>query len=116
MTVPETSPSRDDVAAALAARRELGDEYDDALVGGFLDRLERTIDARVKSQVDQRQEARKELTDRDSFSLKLGLGSIALGIPISAIAGHEGLAGIAIAWGGIALINIAYVLRDRRRG
>ena len=115
MAVPETSPSREDIAAARAARRELGDGYDDVLVVGFLERLERTIDARVSSQVNQRGEARKELADRDTFSLKLALGSLLLGIPASAIGAQEGLAGVAVTWAAIALVNVAHVLRDRRR-
>jgi hypothetical protein len=115
MEAPETSPSRADIAAALAARRELGAEYDDALVVGFLDRLERTIDARVKAQVDQREEARKELAARDSFSLKLALGSLVLGIPLSGIGSTEGLAGVAVVWAGIGVVNIAHALRDWRR-
>jgi anti-sigma factor RsiW len=115
MAVPETSRPREDLAAALAARRELGEEYDDALIGGFLDRLDRSIDARVKSQVEERERASHELAQRDTFSLKLALGSLVLGIPLSAIAGREGLAGIVVAWGGIAVVNVAHALRDWRR-
>jgi hypothetical protein len=100
MAVPETS--REDIAAALAARRELGADYDDALVVSFLDRLERTIDARV-------------LAQRDSFSLKLALGSLVLAIPASAIGAAKGLAGVAVVWGGVAAVNLAHVLRDRHR-
>lgn len=113
MAVPETS--REDIAAALAARRDLGADYDDALVVSFLDRLERTIDARVQSQVSEREHASRELAQRDSFSLKLALGSMVLGIPLSAIGAAKGLTGVAVTWGGIAVVNLAYALRDWRR-
>lgn len=113
MAVPETS--REDIAAALAARRELGADYDDALVVSFLDRLERTIDARVQSQASEREHASRELAQRDSFSLKLALGSLVLAIPASAIGAAKGLAGVAVVWGGVAAVNLAHVLRDRRR-
>jgi hypothetical protein len=103
MAVPETS--REDIAAALAARRELGADYDDALVVSFLDRLERTIDARVQSQASEREHASRELA----------LGSLVLAIPASAIGAAKGLAGVAVVWGGVAAVNLAHVLRDRHR-
>ena len=58
--------------------------------------------------------ARRELAQRDSFSLKLALGSMVLGIPLSAIGSTEGLTGVAVTWGGIAVVNLAYALRDWR--
>ena len=85
------------------------------MVVSFLDRLERTIDARVKSQVDERDRAVRELAQRDSFSLKLAFGSLVLAVPASAIGATKGLAGVAVVWGGIAAVNVAHVLRDWRR-
>jgi len=40
--------------------------------------------------------------------------SLAIGIPISAVAGNYGhVAGLAVAWGGIVLVNLANAWRSR---
>ena len=44
-------PARNELEATLAARQELGPGHDDALVAGFLDRIEREIDRRVDERV-----------------------------------------------------------------
>ena len=45
---------------------------------------------------------------------ELAIASLALGIPLTAIAmGTEGLPGALICWGGIALVNLADALRRR---
>ena len=67
---------RTDVEAALEARRELGPEYVDAVV----DRIEKRLDERLRTR-----EPSAELVRQGSATPRI-LGSIALGIPVTAVA------------------------------
>ena len=101
----------DDVAVSLAVREDLGPQHEAAVIAEFLDRVGDAIDQRVDAQVEARVADRltklKTKSDPD-----LAIVSLALGIPLTAIAmGTEGLAGALICWGGIALVNIAHALR-----
>jgi hypothetical protein len=99
---------REDWSAALSARRELGDEYDQAFVENFVDRVSAEIDSRVDMRVAQMASTRPVATRRRRGSSFLALASIVLGIPLTQVAGNTGhTAGLAIAWGGIVLVNVA---------
>jgi hypothetical protein len=108
----------DDLAVSLAVRKDLGTEHDDAVVAEFLDRVGAAIDLRV----DERLAARRALpglpADQDTGpSVTLGLASIALGIPITAIvlagtgSGAPAVLGLVVTWVGIAAVNVAHVRR-----
>ncbi len=73
-----------ELAATLAARKELGPAHDTELVAGFLDRIEHELDAHI----DARIAARGPVKRRPSV---VHPGNLALCIPIIAVAG--GLAG-----------------------
>jgi hypothetical protein len=106
---------REELAAVLEARRELGKDYEPALVESFIERLDRVVDARVQAGLAER--ARSEVSRADSLrgQLQLGIGSVALGIPITAIAGPTtGVWGLVVAWGGIAAVNLSYALSRLR--
>src|SRR5690349_12195271 len=49
--MPEPRVERDELIAALAARRELGPELEPAVIDAFVERLERAIDVRVEQEV-----------------------------------------------------------------
>ncbi len=109
----ERESRRLDLAAATQARRELGPEYESALVESFLERLDRDIDRRIDARAADSPQRRRPSSDP---SLPLALGSLGMGIPISGIAGGTGgVRGLLVAWGGIAAVNIAYAW-GRRRG
>jgi hypothetical protein len=111
MTDRETR--RSELRAAVEARRELGPEYEGALVESFLERLDRDIDRRIDARATEAPQRRRPSSDP---SLPLALGSLGMGIPISGIAGGTGgIGGLLVAWGGIAAVNIAYAW-GRRRG
>ena len=104
---------RDDAEAALAARHELGLQYEPAVVDSFVDRLDKVIDARVAKHVSR--EVAKPPAEPDRTGLVLGVVSLAVGIPLTAIAGGmAGLPKLLIVWIGIVLVNMAYALRTRR--
>lgn len=110
--IPE---ARDELASTLAARQELGPGYEEALVDGFLDRVGQAIDERV-----DRRLASGAPAARHSNNLALPLGSVALAIPITAVAasdlhGAAALVGVVVAWLGIVGVNVAHAL-GRRRG
>lgn len=120
MTAAELTP--DEIAAALAARRELGPEYEDAIAASLADRVEREIAARVDA---GRIPARKdERLPRDTHaadaraSTWLAGASLIAGIPVTAIvavSAHGSTAAIGVAWAGIALVNWAAALGRRGR-
>ena len=102
-------PRYEDWSAILAARKELGDEYDQAFVEGVVERVAAEVDTRVDARLA---ELRAHPPVRRRGSRFLALYSITLGIPISAIAGNYGhLAGLAVAWGGIVLVNLVHAWR-----
>ncbi|MFF0017211.1 hypothetical protein [Streptomyces sp. NPDC005374] len=102
--------------ATLHARRELGEEYESALVDSFLEKVEQRIDGAVDRRV-RRQLAEQQMVmargarspkSTDSFGERFGFGivSLVLAIPLSAIGG--GIAhfpGLLAAWAGIVGVN-----------
>ncbi|MFI6083706.1 hypothetical protein ACIBBB_22445 [Streptomyces sp. NPDC051217] len=106
--------------ATLQARRELGPEYESALIESFLEkldqRLDHTTDRRVRRQLAEQQMvvargARPPSTE-ESFAERYGFGiiSLVLAIPLSAIAVVQAdFAGLCVAWLGIVGVNVAHV-------
>ncbi|MHB8325217.1 MAG: hypothetical protein ACYDHB_12495 [Candidatus Dormibacteria bacterium] len=117
-------PSQDELRAILAARSQLGPEYDTPLIESFLAKVEHEIEARVDARLDQAMvpgpvAERPSQRSAHGGGTELALGSIALGIPVTAVAasnlhGVLGFAGVAVAWAAIAVINVARVLGRRR--
>ena len=111
---PETGGElREEAAAAIAARRELGEDLEPAIIESFVERVERTIDARV----DERLAERKRPREVDRTTVAIGLGSIALSIPITGAAaglpdGSSGMA-VGVAWVAIVIINVLHALSRR---
>lgn len=108
--------------ATLHARRDLGEEYESALVDSFLEKVDQRIDGAVERRVrrqlaeQQMQTARDSRTPRatDSWGERFGFGivSLVLAVPLSAIGG--GIAqtpGLLIAWAGIVGVNVAQAVR-----
>jgi VIT1/CCC1 family predicted Fe2+/Mn2+ transporter len=120
--VPEdTGSTRDDLTAAVGARRELGPDYEDAVLDSFLARLDRQMQERVDATVaerlssGERPAAGAAAPARRDPGLTLGIVSVIAGIPVTAITmGTEELAGLIVAWGGIAAVNVAHAWGRRR--
>ncbi len=93
---------REEARAALAARGELGEEFDDALVESFARRIEQRLEARQPTK-------RPRTEDERGTSFVLALVSLGTGIPITAIAtSAEGLPGLVVVWAAIVLINVLF--------
>ncbi|EQD33292.1 integral membrane protein, partial [mine drainage metagenome] len=103
---------------------QLGAEYDTPLIESFLAKVEHEIEARVDARLDQAMvpgPVAEGPSQRSAHGggTELALGSIALGIPVTAVAasnlhGVLGFAGVAVAWAAIAVINVARALGRRR--
>jgi hypothetical protein len=110
---PSLSP--EEIRAAAETHRDLGPEYQSAVIESFLDRVGREIDARVDARlaaahVPSQQPARQH---RERSPIALAVVSMAFGIPLSAIAvaagnNPPGFAGLLVIWLAIAVINVAY--------
>ncbi len=110
--------SPEEIRAAAAVHQELGPNYQEAVIESFLDKVGREIDARVDARLAQQQVAQPPAERGHGHSgspMTLAIVSLALGIPISAIAvsagAHPaGVTGLLIVWLAIGVINVAYNL------
>ncbi|MFF8406335.1 hypothetical protein ACF1AB_27800 [Streptomyces sp. NPDC014846] len=111
-----------DLDATVRARRDLGDDYDSALVDSFLERVEQRIDdvvdRRARRHLAEQQMAAARGTRRprpaDSWAERYGFAliTLVLAIPLSAIAGGlAGLSGMVVAWIGIVGVNAVQAVR-----
>lgn len=119
--------------ASLQARRELGEEYESALVESFLEKVDQRIDGAVERRVRRQLAERRMTVTRDARSPKVtdswgerfgfGIVSLVLAVPLSAIGGGVGhLPGLIVAWLGIVGVNVVQAARShpglfgRRKG
>jgi hypothetical protein len=128
--VTDSPLSAGELRAAAETHKELGPEYRDAVLESFVERVGREIDARVDARLAQaavRPVAPQPAPPpparqpKQYSPLAMALGSIALGIPITAIvvaAGTHpvGFAGLLVVWIAIAVINVAYAGKLRPPG
>jgi uncharacterized membrane protein len=108
--------------ATLQARRELGEEYESALVESFLEKVDQRIDGAVERRV-RRQMAEQQMVvargarsprPTDSWGERFGFGivSLVLAIPLSAIGAYNAqLPGLLATWLGIVGVNVAQAAR-----
>jgi peptidoglycan/LPS O-acetylase OafA/YrhL len=113
----------DDLRAAAEVHSELGPGYRDAVVDSFLDKVGKEIDARVDARMALAQLAQNGTRQKHApdNALRLAIGSLIFGIPISAIAAAvgnhpAGVWGLLVVWIAIAVINVAYALHARPPG
>lgn len=112
MNSPSLTP--DEIRAAAAAHRELGPDYQSAVIESFLDKVGREIDARVDARIGYLQPPAPPRPARGNGSaFALAVVSMAFGIPLTAIAvtvgSHPvGLAGVVVIWLAITVINFGY--------
>ena len=92
---------RDELRAAIEARKEVDEDMEPALVDAFVERIERGLEQR--SAVSEQALKRK----RD-HQKEMVLGAMAISIPLFALAAvFTGLAGIIVVCGTLAVIAIA---------
>jgi hypothetical protein len=118
-----SSLTPDEIRAAAETHRDLGPDYQSAVIESFLDKVGREIDARVDARVAAAQPyiqpappAKPATRERSAFVL--AIVSISLGIPLTALtvtAGTHpvGISGLLVIWIAIAVINVAYSRQPR---
>ena len=116
--VNSSSLTPDEIRAAAETHNELGTEYQSAVIESFLEKVGNEIDARVDARLNISRypgsaQAPTPKAKREGSSTALGVISIVLGIPITAIVvfSPAHLTGLIVVWIAIAVINIAHSLR-----
>ncbi len=110
MTSPELP--REEAAAALGARHELGQEMEPAVVEAFAERVERAIDARVVARLAGRGAAPGRRGGERRHDLALPIVSLGVAIPLTAIAADAGgFLAVLVVWIGLVAINVAHARR-----
>jgi hypothetical protein len=105
----------DELKAAVSARRDLGPEYEDAVVESFLDKMGQEIDRRVDERLAHSSPPPKHVTraqnTADGQRLALAIVSMALGtiatLAITLGGSSSGAALIPI-WIGIIIVNVVF--------
>ncbi|MEU9302573.1 hypothetical protein [Streptomyces sp. NPDC048269] len=107
--------------ATLDARRELGPEYEAALVDSFVDKVDTQLRRRLAE--DRLSAARgpagPAALAEGGFGERFGFAvvTLVLAVPLSAIAAaHAHLSGLVVAWAGILGVNFIHASKRLRRG
>jgi hypothetical protein len=96
----EPTVRRDELQAAIETRKELGAEMEPAIVDSFVERIEQ----RLVERDEQREQA---LRRKRAHQKEMVLGSMAISIPLMAIAAIvTGLAGVIAVCAAIAVVAI----------
>ena len=104
----------------MAARRDLGPEYEAHIAAGLAERVEQALwqqhaagDQRMQIELTRMREDRREGSQRFALTII----SLAAGIPITAISAHEvdpALLGVGASWIGIVALNLVFAISQRR--
>ncbi|MFC9298213.1 hypothetical protein ACFTWH_11630 [Streptomyces sp. NPDC057011] len=105
--------------ATLDARRELGPEYEAALVDSFVEKVDTQVRRRLAEErlLHARGGGRPDGVE-GNFGERFGFAiiTLVLAIPLSAIAAAQAhLAGLLVAWGGIVGVNFIHGAKRLRR-
>jgi len=109
--------SADEITATLATFKELGRDYADSVVESFVSQLGDQIDDRVAEAFDEQLTERmrqpgplRAAATRDHRAGLVILATVLLGTIATILAG--GIAAVALAWTGLAVIDVAYLCRQ----
>jgi hypothetical protein len=96
----------EELHAALAARKELGDEMEPAVIDAFVERIEGRLAGRLADEADRSERA---LQRKREHQKEMILGSMAISIPLLAIAavftGVQGVIVVCVALAVIAIVS-----------
>ncbi|MEU8774590.1 hypothetical protein [Streptomyces sp. NPDC048606] len=118
---PQAQELKKELVATLDARRELGPEYEPALVESFVEK----VDTQVRRRLAEERLSSARGGGAPAWAAEGGLAerfgfavvTLVLAVPLSAIgAAQAGLGGLLVAWAGIVGVNLAHTGRLRRRG
>jgi hypothetical protein len=93
---------KQELRAAMEARKELGDEMEPAVIDAFVARIERRL-------TDRTDQSERALARRREHQKEMTLGSMAISIPLLAIAavftGLPGVVAVCVALAVIAIVS-----------
>jgi small-conductance mechanosensitive channel len=102
--VSEELVRRDELHAAIEARRELGEELEPQVIDAFVERIEERIDRRLATRQVESEQALKRKGDHQK---EMVLGAMGISVPVFVIAAiFAGLAGIIAVAAVIAVIAV----------
>jgi hypothetical protein len=110
-----------DAHAALAARMELGPEYTEHVAEGLAERVEQLAALRageLRYEAEVANSASRSDQSGRTRQFVLGIVSLTVGVPITAIAATNtdpGLLGVAVSWLGIVGVNAVHARANRPR-
>jgi Flp pilus assembly protein TadB len=91
---------RDELRATIEARKELGEEAEQALIEAFVDRIEKELSKRQR-------ESEQSLRRKREHQKEMVLGAMALSIPLFALAAiFTGLAGVIVVCAALGVIAV----------
>lgn len=92
---------KDELQAAIEARKELGTEMEPAVIDSFVERVERRLAERAE-------ESERSLKQKREHQREMVLGAMGISVPLLAIAAiFTGLAGVLVVCAALAVIAIA---------
>ena len=96
----EGAVPKDELQAAIGARKELGEDLEPAVIDAFVERIERRL-------ADRGSASERALQKRRDHQKELVLGAMAISIPLLAIAAiFTGLAGVIAVCAALAVIAL----------
>jgi small-conductance mechanosensitive channel len=99
--VSEEIVPKDELRAAIAARKELGDDLEPAVIDAFVERIERQL-------VERARESEQSLKRKREHQKEMVLGAMGISIPLFVIAAiFTGLAGVIVVSAALAVIAVA---------
>jgi hypothetical protein len=119
-----TALPREDLAAGLQARRELGPEYDAAFAESLLERVDETIQARLGGRQVPRSELERiallKLENENArgerkVTVSIAVVSLIASIALTGIAaGMPSFAFLMVVWTGLVMINLVHAVKRPR--
>ena len=98
--VSEPSVPKEELEAAIEARRELGAEMEPAVIEGFVERIEQRL-------AESGTASERALKAKRNHQKEMVLGSMALSVPLIVLAGiFAGLAGVIAVCAALAVIAV----------
>ncbi|MEU9801689.1 hypothetical protein [Streptomyces sp. NPDC051000] len=114
----ERQELKKELDATLDARRELGSEYESALVDSFVEKVDVQLRRRLAEERLAAARGDHRAASPDSnFGERFGFAiiTLVLAIPLSAIAAVQtGFKGLLVAWAGIVAVNFVHATKSLR--
>ncbi|KOU44877.1 hypothetical protein ACWGCI_16350 [Streptomyces sp. NPDC054949] len=113
----ERQELKKELDATLDARRELGSEYESALVDSFVDKVDVQLRRRLAEERLAARGDRRAASSDTNFGERFGFAviTLVLAIPLSAIAAVQaGFKGLLVAWAGIVAVNFVHATKSFR--